>query len=242
MDEHQQEDNSATTAALRREILQDYAAGDQRDKYVSQLDTLERRGIHRLERYPGQSPHIVVGDVLEREARKDRDEEERLVRDEVRRELQPERRRERAAGADLDRGIEREPQPSTAGWTKAYEVRRDEATGSVTYSRDGVERIRDDGRDVRVANDQHSIRDAVALVKEQRSGPIAVRATDPEKRAAIMRECVRQNQKVQVPTKAEEAEYHRACVAVAREQALAKRAECQQPGNEQAKGGAEICS
>ena len=210
------QEGTVTTASLRREIEADYhEESPARNRALAQIDALEKRGIHRVERLHGQEPYVAIGDTVSREARRERAEEIQATLD-----AEPEHV---VKGGDLDKGRYREPEPSSADWTKAYELRKDR-DGSIVYTREGEERIRDDGRTVRVASDAKSIKDAVCLCKEQGVERIDVRATDPGKRQAIMREAIKQ--RVQIETHRDpkvEDEYRKALVAVQREFAVEKR-------------------
>lgn len=106
---------------------------------------------------------------------------------------------------------------SHSEWAYNYEAHVDPETKHMTYERDGVEKIRDRGPDIQVADDRKSISDGISLAKEQGSQIIDVRAVDPEKRIMIMSEAYRQNVRVNIPDKAVMAEYQAAVVAIERE-------------------------
>jgi len=219
-----EEEGSATTASLRREIEEDYdAESPARKRALAQLDGLEKRGIHRIQRLEAQEPHVAIGDHVTREVHRERADEKQAGYDEARRTRDAQDGRRVVEGGDLDKGRHREPEPSTTGWAKAYEVSKDR-DGSIVYTRDGEECIRDDGRTVKVISDEKSIRDAVTLCKEQGVQRLDVQSADPAKRQAIMREAIKQ--RVQIETHRDpkvEDEYRKALVAVQREIAVVKR-------------------
>lgn len=89
---------------------------------------------------------------------------------------------------------ERKAEPSKSAWTKEYNIKND--GDSIIYSRDGSERIRDEGRIIKTADDQQSIKDGVKLAVEhsKESGKkFTVQSENPEKRAEIFKEIVRQD-------------------------------------------------
>jgi hypothetical protein len=87
---------------------------------------------------------------------------------------------------------QRDPVESKAAWAEKYEVRQN-ADKSVSYHRDGQERIRDGADRVSVlASDQDSIRDAVRLARGKWGSELHVGIRDPAKRDAVLTECVRQ--------------------------------------------------
>jgi hypothetical protein len=92
---------------------------------------------------------------------------------------------------------QRTPVESKAAWAEKYEVRQN-ADKSVSYHRDGQERIRDGADRVSVlASDQDSIRDAVRLARGKWGNEFHVGIRDAKKRDAVLEEMARQNVKPQ---------------------------------------------
>jgi hypothetical protein len=183
-------ERSATTAELRHEIERDYPEiSPDRDRALAQLDVLNDAGIHRIERYDAQSPHVAVGDAYGALAR----EREQAAKDEVAAEVDREMAERKAkAEPTISAGHGRVPGVSYSAWSAKYDVKRDTATRDVVYSRDGVEHIRDRGEVIDVRNDPEAVKDAVKLCKEQGVEKIDVLSKDAEKRQMVMREAYRQ--------------------------------------------------
>lgn len=87
------------------------------------------------------------------------------------------------------------PTPAAASntqWTQKYEVAVNDDK-SVSYVRDGEERIRDMGDSIGIAaNDKDSIRDAVRLGRERWGDRMHVEIKDEAKRDAVLAEMARQ--------------------------------------------------
>lgn len=91
----------------------------------------------------------------------------------------------------LSRRAAVEPRSSGSEWAASYEISTNDDR-SISYSRDGNELIRDDGKQIRVAHDRDAIRDAVTLLKEQGEREVRIDVVDAEKRLDVMREMHRQ--------------------------------------------------
>jgi len=90
-----------------------------------------------------------------------------------------------------------EPKPVQANWTQKYETVTN-SDASVSYVRDGEERIRDTGAGVQiVGSEKDDIRDAVRLGREKFGSEFQVNVKDETKRDAILEEMARQGVKPQ---------------------------------------------
>jgi len=90
-----------------------------------------------------------------------------------------------------------EPKPIIANWTAKYETIVNEDK-SVSYVRDGEERIRDNGDGVQiVGNDKDSIRDAVRIGLEKWGNELQINTKDETKRDAILTEMAKQGARPQ---------------------------------------------
>ena len=223
-DSPQREENTKTTAQLRREIERDYNEHDVAgQRGLKQIDALEDAGVHRVEAYDKQAPHISVDDAYGKLACEQDEAEKREAAAH-----RGDARSERSEQSDLDTGRDRRPEPSESPWAKEYEIDRAK-DGSVIYFRDGAQQIRDHGRDVEVSNDPRAMRDAVRLCKEQGAERVEIKSQDPAKRQALMKEAYRQDLKIETrQDRGVEGEARKAMVAVERERAMAKHQAAQQ--------------
>jgi len=90
-----------------------------------------------------------------------------------------------------------EPKPVVANWTQKYETVTN-SDASVSYVRDGEEKIRDNGDGVQiVGSEKDDIRDAVRLGREKFGSEFQVNVKDETKREAILTEMAKQGVKPQ---------------------------------------------
>lgn len=85
-----------------------------------------------------------------------------------------------------------EPKPVVANWTEKYETVRN-ADQSISYVRDGEEKIRDNGDGISViGSDKDTLRDSIRLAREKWGNEMSVNVKDETKRDALLAEMARQ--------------------------------------------------